>query len=340
MWHLNANGDPGRCKAMKGNCPFGQHFEALSDAAAAFEKAATFERQELTEDEQSFHSDTFDDLIMFNEAIEGNYPLVVNGESQPHLDAFRYPELARGNSKALADYTHDFTDDDSFREDGYQTYAVVDHTPVGSLVGQHFANTVEFNGETYVIDFGFAEIDPNAQWPYVGKVDQWKAEVDKASVLGAPEKEPDPIDPRSLTVPIYPAGEPNPLLEKAVMEEATTHYLNKTQTRFLSVDQVRVAAVHYMVETDGAPHLYSIETRKEYRNQGYMKKLLADLAAHHGVDQVYSSGSMTNDGYTFTSHLTKPRDGVKPKVNWPDYGEAGAGTFGFVHDWVTGVTKS
>lgn len=340
QWHLNSDGDPGVCKATQGKCPFGKHFDDVDSARKGFEEAATFERKERSENDKELAMEALEDLIYMNEAIDDGMKAEIGGEARPHLDVFRYPEHANGNSKEIAAFVNYFTDEEDRRADGYQTYEIVAHAPTGALLKEHHANTVDYAGEKYVIDYGFAEVDPNADWPYVGKLEEWRKEVDRASVLGAPEKEPDPIDPRSLSVAVYPAGGPNPLLEKAMMEEEITHYNNGTKTRFLSVDQVRVAAVHYKIEDDGLPHLHSIETRQEYRHQGYMKKLLKELASHHGVDQVYSSGSMTNDGYAFTSHLTKNREGQESKVNWAEYGEAGAGTFNFVHNWMTGTTSS
>jgi hypothetical protein len=305
-WHLNTKGDPGVCKAVQGKCPFGQHFENGDEARN----------------------------------IESNFAeLRVNGELLPYADRLRDPELAKGNSKFISDYLRDFTDDEERRIDGLPTYGVTEHTPTGSLVSTHSANTLQANGETYVVDFSFAEVDPNAEWPYVGTPEAWRREVDKASVLGAPEKEPEPVDPRSLSIAVYPAGGPNPLLDKAVMEEPVTN-TSGTKTRYLSVDQVRVAAIHYMVEKDGEPHIHSLETRQEYRNQGYMKKLLKELANEYGIEKVHSSGSMTNDGNAFTSHLTKPRPGSSHEVKWAEYGEAGKGTFSFVVDWVNGYAHS
>lgn len=338
-WHLNSQGDPGVCKATQGQCPFGQHFDEIDGAREAFEQAASFERQEKTKLERTLLSDAYDDLIELNNALEGKFvKLEVNGKSLEYGEALSDPELAKGNSAFIADYMRKFTDDEERRLDGLPTYAVVSHTPTGALVGTHAANTLQIKGETYVFDYGFAEIDPNAEWPYVGTPEQWRREVDKASVLGAPDKEPEPIDPRSLSIAVYPAGGPNPLLEKAVMEEPTRNR-NGTLTRFLSVDQVRVAAIHYALDDAGEPHIHSLETRQEYRHQGYMKKLLKELADEHGIDQVHSSGSMTNDGYTFTGHLTKaPPQGRK--MNWANYGEAGKGTFTFVGDWVTGYANS
>lgn len=338
-WHLNLKGDPGVCRAVQGQCPFGQHFEDQATARSAFESAASFESPERTKEEREFALDAFEDIIEVNNAVESSfYKLTIAGEDHPYLDVFRDQPQSVGNSQELADFMRTFTDDEERRQEGVPTYDVIDYTPVGSLLGRHHANSLKLSGETYVFDYGFAEVDPNAEWPYVGTVENWRKEIDKASVLGAPEKEPEPIDPRSLSIAVYPAGEANPLLDKAVMEAPNTNR-NGTLTRYLSVDQVKVAAIHYAVE-NGNPHIHSLETREEYRQQGYMKKLLKELAAEHGIDRVYSSGSMTNDGYSFTSHLTKPREGETSKVNHEQFGEAGKGTFTFVTDWVNGWANS
>ncbi len=337
-WHLNPAGESGLCRAENGGCPFGQHFDSSAESRSAFEKAAEFTPLEQTKNEREVWGFAMDDLIALNEAVDDGHKLTIAGTDEPHLDIFREKEKALGNSRELAEYMRNWTDSERNKEEGIPAYSIVEHTPVGALVGVHSANSYPHEGETYIVDFGFAEIDPNREWPYVGSLESWQREVDKASTLGAPEKEPEPIDPQTLSLAVFEPGSPNPLLERAAMDEGYTH-INGTKVNFLVIDSVKVAAVHYAIEDDGKPHIHSLETRAEYRNQGYMKKLLAELAKANGVEKVFSSGSMTNDGLNFTRKYTEPRPGQDYQVKWPEYGTEGRAGFSFVENWVTGYSR-
>lgn len=131
-------------------------------------------------------------------------------------------------------------------------------------------------------------------------------------------------------------GEYNPLLEKAVLDEPMRK-LNGSYVRFLKVDEVKVAVAHYRLEDDG-PHLMTLETRPEYRQQGYMKKLLNELAKEHNVEKVHSSGSFTQQSYDYTRHLTNPSTEAIPSVNFPEYNDETP--LKYVEDWIEGHTPN
>lgn len=300
------------------------------------EKAAGFVRKKrLTKDQEWAHSIALDAVIEVNESDD---KLVFDGLELPHMDALTMEDNAVGRSEAVADYMYQWWREDWAVEEGIEPYDKISHKPVGPLVQEHFANVfVDRDGVRSVVDFSFAAIDPNSQWPYVGTEEDWRAEVDKASVLGRPEREPEPIDPRTLTLPKVTPGEYNPLIERARVEKGRTRG-DQTEVRFLMIDSVKVACAKYVVNKAGEPSLHSIETREEYRHQGYMKKLLQELSQEYGGRQVRSSGSMTTDGYEYTRHLTVPREGAEQKINW-DHGLNGKPKFGFVANWIEGYTR-
>lgn len=212
---------------------------------------------------------------------------------------------------------------------------MVEHQPMGALLPARAANTMATEDGPMVVDYGFVEVDPNAELPWVGTEEEWRKTLDRASFLGPPEWVPPPPDPRAGILPTVGPGTPNALLERAVLEPPLERH-NGTTVQFLSVDEVRVACAHFKVE-EGVPHLHSVETRREYQNQGYMKRLLGLLAEEHGVPRVTSSGSYTPAGFERVHHLTDLPEGVEPRVNFPEFTDDSP--FSFVHDWIRGETN-
>jgi hypothetical protein len=335
-WHIRPTGDPGRCSAEAGACPYGAvHFGSSEAARKSFEEAASEPAlREATFEERELWYEAIETVIAFNES---RVELTIGSTVTPIADDLRSSQVVTGHSAEVAAYFTAWYREPWAVEEGLEPYGELTHEPVGALVGTHTANTVATEEGTYVVDFSFAELDPNAEWPYVGPEAEWRAAVDRASVLGPPAYIPPPPDPRSLTLPVAPPGIPNPLLERAVMENGDAQ-LDRSTVKFLSVDKVRVACVKYSLNASGEPSLHSIETRAEYRQQGYMKKLLQELSLAYGGKVVRSSGSMTADGYNYTRHLTVPREGEAHEIKW-DFGLNGKESFSFVGDWVTGYAR-
>lgn len=75
-YHLNpTTGDPGKCRAQAGNCPFGsadEHYESKADARKAFEKAQT----ENAPKQELFAFDTGDGYYSVKEgtSLKDMYP--------------------------------------------------------------------------------------------------------------------------------------------------------------------------------------------------------------------------------------------------------------------------
>lgn len=80
--------------------------------------------------------------------------------------------------------------------------------------------------------------------------------------------------------------------------------------------------------------LWDIETREEYRNQGYSKILLKMVAEHFNFDQVQHDGNFTPEGWSFLrSNLRRPEAAEKLKA--PRFRSQN-----FVEDWDNRISKN
>lgn len=261
---------------------------------------------------------------------------VIRGEQLPYMDKLAEPGVVDGESKNVAEFMTSFTAGEDDYDDGLIELRTISHNPTGDKLDAHYANTFTARGQEYVVDFSYAEVDPNAPWPHVSSVEEWKQSLERRVTEGKPDYMPPPPNPRSFSLPRVTPGAYNPLVEKAELEEASVNR-NGTQTRFLSVDQVRVAAITYHKDKEGNPRIHSLETRPEYRHQGYMKALLSRMEDEYGV-KPYSSGSYTPHGYKYTRHLTQHQEGREDAINFPEYTDDKP--FSFVNDWVEGTWHS
>lgn len=336
-YHIKSNGEPGVCKAEV-NCPLDQsldsHFESPASARATFEKVMESSDKDIPEKASEFLKENKDTILETLGVIsDSGNEIEINGRVLEDMSDTRFQEVVSGNSKEIADLIASYTEGEDDYEDGLFEMTTISHAPMGSeLSGEHFANVFERDGQQYVLDSAYAEINPNAPHPYISTVEEWRNSINRVSFIGVEEKIPDPIDPRTLTLPKVKPGEYNPLIEKSRMSEAIKEGVYSV--RFLIVDDVKVASIKYRLEDDGVPTLCSIETRHEYKNQGYMKKLIKDLSKEYGVERPRSSGSMTPNGYNFTKHLTDPPANGESKINFPEYTDNNP--FTFVSDWVEG----
>jgi GNAT superfamily N-acetyltransferase len=338
-YHISpGSGEPKRCTA-KQSCPFGEdtpHFSNSQEAQTYFEKIMN-DPPIKTDKEKRFLNElkmySTDILIAVNES---DYKITVNGQALEYIDKLSDYKIAEGNSKEISEFLTDFTKGESEYEDGLIELSNISHKPIGSELKEHYANSFEVDGETYVLDVTYSEIDPNAEYPYLDTLENWRKSLDRTSFMGRDEYVPPPIDPRTLELPKFKPDEVNPLIERAVLSDPQDKR-NGTVVRFLEIDQVKVASVRYKVEKDGYPHLHSIETRPEYKNQGYMKKLLKTLAEEYNIEKVYSSSKFTKHGYDYTRHLTQSTEGEEATVEHADFTDDKP--FTFVDDWIEGNTQ-
>lgn len=96
---------------------------------------------------------------------------------------------------------------------------------------------------------------------------------------------------------------------------------------------VAYAKVYERTEATGTViNLCDIETRAEYRNQGYATRLLAKIAEGYAVDAVTHSGSFTSDGANYVArHVNRP--------SWAGEAKANCEPMSFVEHWDTLTTK-
>ena len=340
-YHINpSTGEAKPCKAQL-SCPFGTsmpHFENKQEAQEYFENIMEENPKKTDEEKKLLNQLEFDNMetvIAINEARRGN--IIINGEKWEYFDQASEQQYSQGNSQAIADYISEFSQpmpDDE--EEYFIPLKTMTYEPIGKEIKEHSANVFTYKGQEYVIDFAYSEINPNAEYPYIDTVKNWKKDLDKTSFMGVEDYIPPPPDPRAAELPKVAKGEHNPLLEKAVLDEPKKK-INGSYVSFLKVDEVKVAVAHYRLENDG-PHLMTLETRPEYRQQGYMKKLLNELAKEHNIEKVHSSGSFTQQGFDYTRHLTNPNQEVVPSVNFPEYNNETP--LKYVEDWIEGYTPN
>jgi len=345
-YHISpSTGEAKPCKASI-SCPFGDsmpHFNNKQEAQAHFEKImSTKPIKSVAETKwlKVIENDNMDTVVAINES---GRKIVINGKEWEYFDLSSYQEHSQGNSKAIADYISAFSqpmEDDE--EEYFIPLSTTTYTPIGNEIQEHSANIFTVKNpdtgarEEYVVDFAYSEVNPNADYPYVDSLDNWKKDLDKISFMGVEDYIPPPPDPRAAELPKVKPDEYNPLLETAVLDKPMKK-LNGSYVSFLKVDEVKVAVAHYRLEDDG-PHLMTLETRPEYRQQGYMKKLLNELAKEHNVEKVHSSGSFTQQGFDYTKHLTNPNKEIVPSVNFPEYNDETP--LKYVEDWIEGYTPN
>lgn len=339
-FHISpSTGEAKPCKAEV-SCPFGSsmpHFENKQEAQAHFEKIMKPKPSKTDAEKKllkTLENDNMDTVVAINES---GRKITINGQNWDFFDMAADQEYSQGNSKEIAEYISNFSqpmEDDE--EEYFIPLKTLTYKPIGKELNNHSANVFTIQEKEYIVDFAYSEINPNAAYPYIDTLDNWKKDLDKASFMGVEEYIPPPPDPRTFELPKVKPDEYNPLLEKAVLDEPIKK-LNGSYTRFLKVDEVKVAVAHYRLEDDG-PHLMTLETRPEYRQQGYMKKLLNELAKEHKVEKVHSSGSFTQQGHDYTKHLTEAPKDRKSAINFPEYNDDSP--LQYVEDWIEGYTPN
>lgn len=340
-YHISpSTGEAKPCKAEL-ECPFGSsmpHFQNKQEAQAYFENIMEEKPKKSIEEKKllkDLEFDNMDTVIAINDARRGE--ISINGEKWEYFDQAFEQKHSQGNSKAIADYISEFSQpmpDDE--EEYFIPLKTLTYEPIGEELKEHSANIFTHKGQEYVIDFAYSEINPNAEYPYIDTVENWQKDLNKISFIGVEGYIPPPPDPRAAELPKVKPGEYNPLLEKATLDKPKRK-LNGSYVSFLTIDEVKVAVAHYRLEDDG-PHLMTLETRPEYRQQGYMKKLLNELAKEHSVEKVHSSGSFTQQGFDYTRHLTNPNSEILPSVKFPEYNDDTP--LKYVEDWIEGHTPN
>lgn len=145
-------------------------------------------------------------------------------------------------------------------------------------------------------------------------------------------------------LPKVPPGTANPILNEAKIIYKMNQWGEAPHTEkdggkfiFLNIRGVNVSAVK-IYENDDGPKLCDIETNPEYRQQGYAKELLRQVAELYGVEDVRHTGGFTPDGYNFISHLVeRPKEAGAAAIAFTEFDDNEP--FSFIQSWENQKTR-
>lgn len=145
-------------------------------------------------------------------------------------------------------------------------------------------------------------------------------------------------------LPKVPPGTANPILNEAKIIYKMNQWGEAPHTEkdggkfiFLNIRGVNVSAVK-IYENDDGPKLCDIETNPEYRQQGYAKELLRQVAELYGVEDVRHTGGFTPDGYNFISHLVeRPKEAGAAAITFTEFDDNEP--FSFIQSWENQKTR-
>lgn len=103
-------------------------------------------------------------------------------------------------------------------------------------------------------------------------------------------------------------------------------YRNGKYDVWLAIDGNAVVWIEYALE-NGKIYLWSIETRPEYRNQGFAHQSLDILKSYYEVSCIYHDGEYTPEGFNFLATKLAIPEGL------PRQTKATFRSMDFVHDW-------
>lgn len=97
-----------------------------------------------------------------------------------------------------------------------------------------------------------------------------------------------------------------------------------TQEWFGINSETPIVWVKYEIRADESVWLWTIETKPEYRNQGYASRALKMLANRHHVSTIHHEGGYTPEGLAYISKLCTwmgykwipKKDGELPTANF------------------------
>lgn len=203
-YHLNAEtGEVGTCRASSGKCPFGGdevHFTNAQDAGRAFEtmmgssfgaasKVSVEEVEAVRSEARALAAQFLDDPDWLPPVDDPSKPDGIDEEKGyiDSLEAFKDPALARGNCSVVADAVQEFTEGE---------YEVIEEEVGGPHLNIHVANVyTDRAGRKWVIDYTYSQIDPQAEWPHVAPLDEWRQSVHEAGY-----RSPESLDKEFETV--------------------------------------------------------------------------------------------------------------------------------------------
>lgn len=85
--------------------------------------------------------------------------------------------------------------------------------------------------------------------------------------------------------------------------------------------------VKYAVHPNGRVDLWTIETKPEYRHQGYATQALNLVREKYGVDKIHHDGGYTPEGFNYVAHQLEwvSHNQAEPKISFR--------SMNFVEEW-------
>lgn len=208
--HINPEtGNPGVCTANI-QCRYGastEHYSSESEARKAYEEkqsssipkmSKTFKTPELSEELhearemiRGIAQETGDEMEAQG-MLPGVTPLNYDPDEDEEdtyyvesIDEFRNPEFAMNRCSDIAFSVEEYSEQSEIID---YPWVAVHETVNGPFLSRHTANGFEDDeGNKWIVDYSYSQVDPKAPFPYVGLEDDWKASLHHAAYNPAPE---------------------------------------------------------------------------------------------------------------------------------------------------------
>lgn len=107
----------------------------------------------------------------------------------------------------------------------------------------------------------------------------------------------------------------------------------QAQSWFGFDDKTPIVWIKYGVQPDGKVYLWTIETKAEYRNQGYATQALNLLKEFHDVDRIHHDSGYTPEGFNYVAHQLEwvSQNQAEPEISF--------NSMNFVEEWNVKTTR-
>lgn len=190
-FHIRKNGDPGECRAKDGECPLDRgkqqteattHFPTPEAAQADFEASMSGQLFSPQHDANSKEK-MFVEAVYLAKSLDENPELLpdVNDADIPDSMDISEEEGYITSMEQLKDPRNCFGYCGNVAETimyADKRFGQISQDCDGPELNQHIANTfTDSKGREWVVDYTYSQIEPNAEWPYVGTREEWTEKV-------------------------------------------------------------------------------------------------------------------------------------------------------------------
>lgn len=299
IYHINSAGLAAVCKADKGLCPFakdgGPHedFSTAQEATKWAEKTLAREyggfsgkRKEVQKAEDSFR---FPIEELKNIPLNDPEWLPKHRRIPADLNKLADPTKSANLCYHISNSLRDIA---IFNED-YRgpILEVITERPNAPFLTFHSANKFKGeDGEEYVIDFSYSQIDDEAPIPYIAPVEEWRAKVIEASVNPKPSIREKLYDesgkPRLKNISLM-----DPVAAKARMKiDALKEELSTTQDTELIESRYQ----NYNSVARDYPSIFMAIAKNPHTGEGILRSLSANK--NGGLAAVYAERNLEARG--------------------------------------------